>query len=584
MCKIYEDVPIEDAEHFNFDIYTNALLKIISNDNNKTPFSIAINGKWGSGKTSLMKTLKKKLDVKSGDSGNRKVRTVWFDAWKYSETESMLAALIFEILEEIGRGGFKDKFKTKIRVLSEEKDILKQLTDLAKILTFGQGPEFEKWVKEPAFKEKLSFYDIFRVYMEKILMVDLMVDEGVLVIFIDDLDRCPPKKITKVLESINLFFDHEGCFFIIGTDISLISNAIEVEYKTLDGFSGSDYIKKMIQLQFDLPRINEIDIKEFIRDKLEITRLNEKYLDLIAKSLEQNPREIKRFINSLNFMRIIGESIKGLDYNEELLIKWNILNFSSIDFIKYVKNNHELLIKMQEISREEDKSKIEDYLKDDYFIKKSYDIFKHNKKIFDVLEIGDQMFNESNIPNYIFLSSVAPKEPKENIEVVINERFDRKYIIGPSAKLSGANLQKANLQNENLLNADFSRANLFEINLQGTDLQGANLQEANLQGSNLQETNLQGANLYKSYLFNANLSQSNLQEANLQKANLFKTNLQKANLFNANLDETNLVGAIFDEDCLISILQTSNWKNAKFDENTLSEIKSLKKKLDENII
>jgi len=334
MSKIYEDVPITDAKYFNFDIYSDALSQIIFNDENKTPFSIAINGKWGSGKTSLMKTLKKKLDDKLDINGDKKVRTVWFDAWKYSETESILAAFIFEILEEIGRGGLKDKFKAKIRVLSEEKDIPKQLTDLVKILTLGQGPEFEKWVKEPAFKEKLSFYNIFSVYMEKILMVS----EEVLVIFIDDLDRCPPKKITKVLESINLFFDHGGCFFIIGTDISLISKAIEVEYKTLDGFSGSDYIKKMIQLQFDLPAIKEDDLKEFMKNKFEIFKLMEnkpmeKYLDLITKGLDKNPREIKRFINSLNFMRTIGESIENLNCNEELLIKWHILKFSSIDFI-----------------------------------------------------------------------------------------------------------------------------------------------------------------------------------------------------------------------------------------------------------
>ena len=134
MFKIYRDIPTGDAKQFNFDVYANALSKIIFHRENKTPFSIAINGRWGSGKTTLMKTLRKKLDDESGKNNNRKIKTVWFDAWKYSETDSMLAALVLEILEEMGRKGFKEKLKTRILDVSERIDILKQLTDLAKIL------------------------------------------------------------------------------------------------------------------------------------------------------------------------------------------------------------------------------------------------------------------------------------------------------------------------------------------------------------------------------------------------------------------------------------------------------------------
>lgn len=48
--RIYNDLPEEDAKFFNFEAYANAISKIILNKENRTPFTIAINGKWGSGK------------------------------------------------------------------------------------------------------------------------------------------------------------------------------------------------------------------------------------------------------------------------------------------------------------------------------------------------------------------------------------------------------------------------------------------------------------------------------------------------------------------------------------------------------
>ena len=63
--KILSDSPIDNAKYFNFDAYIDAINRIIVNPENATPLSIVINGKWGSGKTSLMKTLRKRLDNQS---------------------------------------------------------------------------------------------------------------------------------------------------------------------------------------------------------------------------------------------------------------------------------------------------------------------------------------------------------------------------------------------------------------------------------------------------------------------------------------------------------------------------------------
>ena len=609
--KMYSDHPISDASRFNFEAYSDAISKIILDKENKTPFAISINGEWGKGKTTLMKTIRSKLITKSGKEGSRKVKSVWFEAWKYSETNSMLAALIFEIFKEMGKEGTIDKIKAAI-VGGKKINPLKQFSDVIKLSTMGLV-EIDKWFEDQVYKKELAFYDIFQDYMDIILRTFVLNEDdgkfsdedGVLVIFIDDLDRCPPKQITKVLESINLFFDKEGCFFVFGADISLISKAIDAEYNGIKGFSGVDYIKKMIQLQFDLPAIGEEDIMGFMAEELKIEDQLKVYFEMITKGLESNQREIKRFLNSLNLMRMLGESIRFKGYEEELLIKWSILNFSAKDFIKCVNKNHELIIKMQKISDLETIEEIEEFIKtlDEPYKKLCID-FKQDEKIINVLKSGDKRFKDIDISSYIFLSSVAPKEPGEKgIKIepgayLADVDLKGRTLIGPNpsganlsgANLSGANLSGANLSGANLSVANLSGANLSVANLSGAyltkadlsgayligaylieanliiaNLIGADLNEADLSGANLIGANLIGANLSGTHLRGAHFNNANLRGAHLNDADLSGAYLIKADLSEANLSKTKFFEAHFDEECLKTILVSENWSDAEFD-------------------
>lgn len=545
--KMYSDAPIKDANRFNFEAYSDVISKIILNKENNTPFSIAINGSWGRGKTTLMRTIREKVKNESGKRNNRKVKSVWFDAWKYSETDTMLAALVFEIFEEMAREkGLIDKLKAKI-VGDKQINMSKVLSDLLAAVTMSRV-EFDKWLEDQAYKKELSFYDLFQDYMKKILMTFVLKKEkgeysdkeGVLVIFIDDLDRCPPKQITKVLESINLFFDQEGCFFVFGVDISMISKAIAFDYKNLEGFSGIDYIKKMIQLQFDLPVINEGDVRDFLENELKIEKELNEYLEPIIAGLESNQREIKRFINSLNLMRMLGESIEIEGYEEELLIKWCLLNFSSKDFIEEVNKNSGLIIEMEKISMMEN-DKRENYIEIlDELYKKLCKIFIEDEKILKILQSGEKKFEKTDIRGYIFLSSVAPKEPVET----------RELEIGPKTDLRGADLRGKDLHGRNLQGADLRKANL----------RGADLREADLQGADLREANLRRATIYRASLQGADLRGADLTGANLRVADLRGATLPGANLQGADLER-----AIIDEPGVGRLLDSNNWRYADFD-------------------
>jgi iron(II)-dependent oxidoreductase len=112
-------MPEKEAVEFNFDAYAKTIADLIVNRNNKTPLVIGVYGAWGSGKTTLMETVKSRLKEQSYQDKNvfRKCKCVWFQAWKYAQEEQILAALIEEIFRTMQRDGFFQEAKAGIEKL-----------------------------------------------------------------------------------------------------------------------------------------------------------------------------------------------------------------------------------------------------------------------------------------------------------------------------------------------------------------------------------------------------------------------------------------------------------------------------------
>ena len=114
---IFNDQPLrpgDDPCYFQFDNYARTFARVIASTDTRTPLTIGISGEWGSGKTTLMQAVRALLDQTTDDETRpdfvsdgekwpdeenlRPVRTVWFNAWKYSRQEALFVALIEAIL------------------------------------------------------------------------------------------------------------------------------------------------------------------------------------------------------------------------------------------------------------------------------------------------------------------------------------------------------------------------------------------------------------------------------------------------------------------------------------------------------
>ena len=95
------DVPRKhtQADLFGIQVYQNALIKYIRLTD--TPITIALQGEWGSGKTSLMNLLRYNLC----EVDNAPYYPIWINTWQYSlmKTPSQAIVSILEgIINQIG--------------------------------------------------------------------------------------------------------------------------------------------------------------------------------------------------------------------------------------------------------------------------------------------------------------------------------------------------------------------------------------------------------------------------------------------------------------------------------------------------
>ena len=322
----------------------NSLSETISNIiRNSTPhFTIGVYGEWGTGKTTLMKSIEKNLSNEI-ECNEQTFLPIWFNAWKY-EREENLATL--SLMKTVGYAMEDHEIFDSL-----SKTIFKGLTIVGKDMMqqIAMQTVSKKEISDKEIEEKIKYMNqLYRdsVYYEGLDKIKAKMqsirEQGDyrVVIFIDDLDRCSPTKALEVLESIKLFLDIEGFVFVIGLSHKTVTHLISQAYKTT-GLKGEDYIKKIIQIPIKIPSWSRQSIVDLINTTI-TTRLNSDYTKflnqnsgMIAKVVDYNPRQLKRFINNviIAFETFAGkQGSPEIQFNEIFLVK--ILKAEWPDFYK----------------------------------------------------------------------------------------------------------------------------------------------------------------------------------------------------------------------------------------------------------
>lgn len=340
---VSDHVKNRDNLAFGFAAYASAITELIATKSNKTPFTIGISGKWGSGKTTLMKAIEQELqkipyneNVPIKDQAFRRIKCVWFEAWKYKEEDEVLAALIEVVISSMKEND--KKLSEKINELSKSINYRKIFSLVSKaaisidLSEFIKDPETGKSITHEDF---LGFYDTFKNTFSDLLWEYLDVDkktrnkdeQAALIIFIDDLDRCPLPKIVQILETIKLFLDEEGCIFVIGAAKDIIEKAMRDKEK-YEEKDAEDFLEKIIQINFPLPKKTTENADEFIKEikkRLSLTStFKQDVINIILPILEHNPRRVIALFNDVS-LQVGMMHHENNDIEFEKLLLWKTL-------------------------------------------------------------------------------------------------------------------------------------------------------------------------------------------------------------------------------------------------------------------
>lgn len=316
------------------------------------PFTLGITGKWGSGKTSILRrafaTLggnPVRIDIPMGDkpkaeSGDEnwgkwsykkkwkaaddqplalqaeRSLCVWYSPWQHQAADNPLIPLLLEIREQYTRWVKAKKKSAELlrRGGLAAMHVLEGILDAALEVGFGTkgvadtAEAVRKSWRESAPSESTladgqRFHLLFEDAVETLLDGHEQKEEdrtGRLIVFIDDLDRCEEDSIVKLLQAIKLYLVSKRCVFVLALDDTAVLDALTRHWKGRSEDANRDYLEKLFQATVPVPVPWPYQVEEFLRKQLDSHHFPdvENSAKMIEELLEPNPRKIKNFINS----------------------------------------------------------------------------------------------------------------------------------------------------------------------------------------------------------------------------------------------------------------------------------------------
>ncbi len=283
-----------------------------------TSISIALDSRWGSGKTYFLSMWKNQV-ISNSDSD----RVVYYNAWEYDDCDSTLLPLVASIINADN----DDPAIISAQQNERDRDLIEHAKIVLKVIVssgikvasnklLGENEKLVEIVNDSIdeikddTKDIEKLFDKFNKYFEcrhslNDVFQILIPKEGKLWVFIDDLDRCKPKFALETLEDIKHFFDLKNVIFVFSVDIQQLINSVNKTYGLT--VNADLYIRKFFDYIYMLPSPNlrKYIQKTFSQDRKR--RLPEYLLDLIIELYENFDYSLREINQNLSHIYVFME-------------------------------------------------------------------------------------------------------------------------------------------------------------------------------------------------------------------------------------------------------------------------------------
>ncbi len=324
-----------------------------------SPATLAINGSWGSGKTTFIALLRNEIEGITADNILENLDkegkiSLYFSAWENDNLSDPFTDFLVEIDRQIQIVKNSKEWKDYIEKASFILNIIAQVSKV-----FGPALAPIDAVNT-IFKNIIAKYDEYKKsidnFKNNLKSIIEKSQHDTIYIFIDELDRCRPTYAIELLETIKHLFDIEGIIFILAINEEQLCHSI----KTLYGneFNAKHYLKRFIDYKYNLPEPD--NYIEFIRHNFkqkelgieeEIQGLTE-LLDELIKSnttkdikIERTLRDIEQIISqfTIAFLYLNKETIEKFTTQTTYVNPYQILLIQI-----YINNNQHFKIENHE--------------------------------------------------------------------------------------------------------------------------------------------------------------------------------------------------------------------------------------------
>ncbi|MGV9942774.1 KAP family P-loop NTPase fold protein [Streptomyces sp. NPDC003401] len=306
------DDPIlsEEDDLLNRRTLATAIAEEVAGMNADNGGVLAITGRWGTGKTSLLNLVSNDLE------SNDKVRVVRFNPWFFSGTDQLMEFFFAELA-----GQLQDTEKKSRRFRKTSVTIAERFTRYSAALSplkfipfagaaLGAAQGISSGVAQ-AFGQQASIHEQRNEIIDALNNLD-----GRIAVLIDDIDRLSQREIRDLLRLVRLNGSFPRIVYVLCFDRHVVEAALDGE-----GINGSAYLEKIVRTSVEVPPASDESvadllikgITECLRD-VTIGPLDEsRWMDVfwqVVRPLFSTLREIKRFLSSLSLTaRSLGEEI-----------------------------------------------------------------------------------------------------------------------------------------------------------------------------------------------------------------------------------------------------------------------------------
>lgn len=393
-------------------VYVETIRRIIENSETPTPYTIGLFGSWGSGKSSIIKTLK---DIYEKE--NKNIKIFIYDAWKYSKDD------------------FRRSFLMGFANFLNNKDVIKEVEERFYTIgiqrtTFGVSKfinlqrEISKQTPNVIFPEK--FADYFKE------LIGSITNKDKLVIAIDNIDRCHKEQAFEILLTVKTFLGHKRVIFIIPIDDKGLKSYLQMSNRDAD-----EFLRKLFNVSIAIKSFSSSELYEFTIKLCEKYGIDfpkkEEVISLICQEFSRNPRRIIQFLNTLQveYNLAIQQEKNGLipsgsiTDNIEMLVKLLIIREEYPELYDKIRDDKSLLQTITDDVRTNGFSKNEgEQLWTNGNIKLTEEEYRF------LLRTSNIVLNESKLEPFFVVKDIFRDIPDKVEELVMSQDWDsiKKYL------------------------------------------------------------------------------------------------------------------------------------------------------------